>query len=112
MSKNTKNKHRKLRQKTVQKIALRRIVVAGSALALVAITFIYLNFSKSSDSRAAVIENQYRISYQTTDMNVPMRLLKTPTATERTLQNNYKNSATAIRPFQTRTHEVTNINAE
>jgi hypothetical protein len=78
---------KKVALRTSQKQRL-RYVIAGSMIAFSAMIFIYMNFSQNEESNAAEV-SEYKPTYRTTDIDVPVRLLLKPDAEARMPSEGY-----------------------
>ncbi len=84
MKNKANNKRLKLEPRTTQKLTMRYKVIASSILGMMAVSFIYLNFSQSEVSKADDKNKDNKITYRTTDIVVPQRMLLDATSIERT----------------------------
>ena len=78
--------------RTTQKFKLKYAVIGSSIFAIMGIAFIYLNFSQSEISRANDNDKGFIVTYRTTDIVVPKRMLLDISTQERVAVVGYKSN--------------------
>lgn len=92
-----KNRQMKLKVRTMQKISLRKVAVATTALTILVSSFIYFNFFNNQSSRAENATIAIHPDYSTSDVTITERLLVKPGANERRIASgNYKTDTAFI----------------
>ncbi len=87
-----KRKGLRMAPRTTQKFKVKYAVVGSSMLAIMGMAFIYMNFSQSEISKAADSDKGYVVTYRTTDIVVPKRMLLDISTQERVAIVGYKSN--------------------
>ena len=85
-----KRKGLRMAPRTTQKFKLKYAVIGSSMLAIMGVAFIYLNFSQSEISKADNRDKDFIVTYRTTDIVVPKRMLLDISTQERVAIVGYK----------------------
>ncbi len=92
MAKKIKRKGLRMTPRTIQKFKLKHVVISSSILAIIGISTIYLNFSQSEISKAADSDKGFNLTYRTTDIVVPKRMLLDISTQKRVAVEGYKSN--------------------
>ncbi len=92
MAKKIKRKGLRMTPRTIQKFKLKYTVIGSSMLAIMAVAFIYMNFSQSEISKANDSDKGFNLTYRTTDIVVPKRMLLDISTQERVTIVGYKSN--------------------